>query len=397
MIEIDPRRLLDELEILRRIGGCGTGVVRQALTPADLEARRWLATRCDAAGLRVVWDGVGNLFGVAPDGDRGLLIGSHSDTQPEGGWLDGAYGVICGLEVARAAREAGVGGVSCVAFSDEEGTFEPLLGSRFWTGALSLDDLADTVDQHGRRFGDVVASIPELRGAQGIPPAHFRSFIEPHIEQGPVLDDAREDVAVVTSIAGLHHIEVIVEGTQNHAGATPMDRRRDALQGFLAYAAALGEQYRALEGSPVWTFGKLDVQPNAVSIIPGRVRAVLQVRSGDRAQLATMLNAAFDVARLPTKCSIGVRRISTVEPALLDRDLAKALHAGSSQLGMPRCREMVSGALHDAGVVAGTLPSAMLFVPSAGGRSHCFDEDTPAEQLVIGAAVTAAAVSRLQA
>lgn len=397
MIQIDPQRLLDELEILRRIGGCGTGVVRQALTPADLEARRWLAARIEAAGLRVVWDGVGNLFGVSPDGEGGLLVGSHSDTQPEGGWLDGAYGVICGLEVARAAREAGIGGVSCVAFSDEEGAFEPLLGSRFWAGELSLDDLAGVVDEQGRRFGDVVAAIPELQGAQGIPPSHFRGFIEPHIEQGPVLDDAGEDVAVVTSIAGLHHIEVIVEGTQNHAGATPMGCRRDALQGFLAYAAALDERYRALDGSAVWTFGKLDVQPNAVSIIPGRVRAVLQVRSGDRSQLASMLASAFDVAALPARCSIDVRRISTVEPALLDRGLADALHAGSSELAMPRCREMVSGALHDAGVVARALPSAMLFVPSAAGRSHCFDEDTPAEQLVIGAAVTAAAVARLQA
>ena len=110
MIQIDPQRLLLDLDILRRIGGCGTGVVRQALTAADLEARRWLAGRMEHAGLRVVWDGVGNLFGVAPDAEDGLLVGSHSDSQPEGGWLDGAYGVICGLEVARAAREAGVGG-----------------------------------------------------------------------------------------------------------------------------------------------------------------------------------------------------------------------------------------------------------------------------------------------
>lgn len=395
-MQIDPDRLLGDLETLRSFGRCGTGVVRQALTPADLEARRWLAGRMEATGLRVVWDRVGNLFGVAPDGENGLLIGSHSDTQPAGGWLDGAYGVICGLEVARAAREAGLAGVSCVSFSDEEGAFEPLLGSRFWTGELSLDDLAGLIDQQGRRFGDIISAVPELEGMQAISPSHFRNFIEPHIEQGPVLADADEDIAMVTAIAGLRHIELVVEGTQNHAGATPMNFRRDALQGFLAYVAALDEQFHPLRSSAVWTFGKVDIEPNAVSIIPGRLRAVLQVRSADGLQLASMADIAIELAALPGRCAISARQISAVEPALLDLELVDALHAASSGLGMGRCREMVSGALHDAGVIARAMPSAMLFVPSTGGRSHCFDEDTPAKQLIIGAAVTAAVVAELQ-
>jgi len=181
MLTINAERLLADLATLRKIGGSGSGVVRQAFTATDMEGRRWLAGRMQEAGLRPVRDEVGNLFGIAAGR----------------GWLDGAFGVICGLEVARAAQEAGVGGVSVVSFADEEGTFAPLMGSRHWTGMQKLDKLRDHADVKGRRLGETLAEIPELRGAGGVPCDIFRAYIEPHIEQGPTLDLAQEDIGVV--------------------------------------------------------------------------------------------------------------------------------------------------------------------------------------------------------
>src|SRR5690554_6336978 len=156
MIPINRERFLADLNALRQFGKQSTGVIRQALTLPDINARRFLASRMEEAGLLPMWDPVGNLFGIAAAEKKTILVGSHSDTQPQGGWLDGAYGVICGLEVARASIEMGLGGVSMLAFSDEEGCFYPLLGSRYWTGAISLAELRKAEDPSGRILGELL-------------------------------------------------------------------------------------------------------------------------------------------------------------------------------------------------------------------------------------------------
>jgi N-carbamoyl-L-amino-acid hydrolase len=347
------------------------------------------------AGLNPLWDEIGNLFGLAAGDEPSILIGSHSDTQPEGGWLDGAFGVACGLEVARAAQEAGLGGVSVVSFADEEGAFAPLMGSRVWLGTLSLAEIQDLRDVQGRRLGDALASFPETRSPAKVTLDRFRAFIEPHIEQGPVLDRAQEAVGVVTAIAGMRHVEIVILGEQNHAGATPMVGRRDALQGFLKYAAALDQIYRSL-ASPVavWTFGQLNVYPNAVSIIPGRVRAVLQVRDVTTEGLDAMVQAACELAETQ---NLTAKVAASLEPAQMDRGLVEALSATAAMRAPNRWRTMPSGALHDAGNVSRKLPTAMVFAPSIRGLSHCFEEDTKLEDLVFVCSVVAETVSRLLA
>jgi N-carbamoyl-L-amino-acid hydrolase len=397
MIRINPERFLADLDALRRIGGCGTGVVRRALTLEDMEGRRWLAQRMAESGLRPEWDPVGNIFGIAPEAGGSILIGSHADTQPEGGWLDGAYGVICGLEIARAAQECGIGGVSVVAFSDEEGHFQPLMGSRYWTGELSLADIDGNKDSRGRTLGAVRAELPELRDARQVPASLFSAFIEPHIEQGPVLDTSGEEIAVVTAIVGMRHVELVFTGDQNHAGTTPMALRRDALQAFVRYASELDPLFRPDAGSAVWTFGQVDLHPNAVSIVPGRVRALLQIRDGSTEHLEAMARTAIDLAvRLGAEgpCPIQANLLSGLEPALLDEGLILALSEAAADHGRPGCRHMLSGALHDASPIARILPAAMLFTPSINGKSHSFDEDTRLEHLVLGCEIVAAAAYR---
>jgi N-carbamoyl-L-amino-acid hydrolase len=401
LITIDPSRLLSDLENLRKIGECGPGVIRQAFSPADIEGRRWIAARMQDAGLDPLWDEIGNLFGLSPGDEPSILIGSHSDTQPEGGWLDGAFGVACGLEVARAAREAGLPGVSVVSFADEEGTFAPLMGSRVWLGTLSLAEIEDLKDAQGRRLGDALANFPESRNPGKVPLDRFRAFIEPHIEQGPVLDRAKEVVGVVTTIAGMRHVEIVIHGDQNHAGATPMVGRRDALQGFLKYAAALDQIYRSI-ASPVavWTFGQLNVHPNAVSIIPGRVRTMLQVRDVTTEGLDAMAGAACDLAEAHNRegdIKLTARVVASLEPAHMDRGLVEALTATAAVRAPNRWRQMPSGALHDAGNVSRKLPTAMVFAPSIRGVSHCFEEDTKVEDLVFVCSLVAETVSCLLA
>lgn len=372
-------------------------MVRQALRPADIEARRFLAGRMADAGLDVAWDPVGNLFGIAPGEAPGMLIGSHSDTQPEGGWLDGAFGVVCGLEIARAAMEAGIGGVSAVAFSDEEGCFQPLLGSRCWTGAADLASVAGAIDAEGRRLEDAIRSVPELRSASPVPVRRFSAFIEPHIEQGPVLDDAGESVAIVTAIVGMTHIELEFIGDQNHAGTTPMARRRDAVRAFVRYAAAIDTAFGPGSDTAVWTFGRVEILPNAVSIVPGRVRATLQIRAGALERLEAMAEEAVALAARQAgegPCGIIARRTVALAPVPMAPDLIRILAQAAGDIGVPECRRMRSGALHDAAMVAGVLPSAMLFVRSLGGRSHRFDEDSSPEVLVLGCRLACAAAGR---
>jgi N-carbamoyl-L-amino-acid hydrolase len=150
---IDTQRMLADLDMLRSIGAVKTGVVRPAYSEADRLARIWLAKRMEEAGLEVSVDAVGNVFGLPPGDERCILVGSHSDTQPEGGWLDGAYGVIVGLEIARACLEQGGPAVACVSFQDEEGRFSTLTGSRYWAGLMSLEEVDECSDDTGLRVG----------------------------------------------------------------------------------------------------------------------------------------------------------------------------------------------------------------------------------------------------
>jgi N-carbamoyl-L-amino-acid hydrolase len=399
-IQINPSRLMADLQTLRGFGRMGNAVVRQAFTAVDIEARRWLAEKMSEATLRPVWDEVGNVFALPRGDEPTILIGSHSDTQREGGWLDGAYGVICGLEIARAAQEAGRGGVACVAFADEEGAFAPMLGSRYWTGELSLQAVRACSDSQGRQLADVLAGIPEIARADRVPYERFRAFIEPHVEQGPVLDGSGDNVAVVSAIAGVRQLELSFTGEQNHAGATPMEGRRDALHEFLQYASALCKAFtaRASEAA-VWTFGELGIHPNSPSIIPGRVRAVLQVRDVTTAGLDALMGEALQLAerlRGVRGVDIEARQVLSVAPTKMAPDLSGELAMAAAEHSPRKWRRMPSGALHDAAIISSKLPTAMVFAPSLGGRTHPFDEDTRPEHLVLGCSVVAAAVSRLQ-
>ena len=395
-MQIDPNRFLSNLDQLRQFGAVGTGVVRPAYSQPDVAARAWLADQMRDAGLNVQYDAMGNLFGLA-DGPS-LLMGSHSDSQPEGGWLDGALGVIAALEIARASREQGGPPVSVVSFQDEEGRFGVTTGSAVWSGKLPLAQADLLTDHDGVSLAQARQSMADVAGPD-IDPAQFTGFVELHIEQGPALDTTGLQIGVVSGIVGIRDLRITFDGQQNHAGTTPMGLRRDAFQAVARFNTALNERLRnVVTPQTVWTIGHLNLHPNASSIVPGRARFSMQWRDGDTDRLARMEQIIRDTAEEVAaqggfKLSFG--DMLGLEPVAMDGRLRAALEFGAEHVAPNWWQVMPSGALHDATNVARLMPVAMLFVPSINGISHAFEEDTKREDLVAGVQVLAAAIATL--
>lgn len=397
-MQIDGKRFLADLHTLREFGaaGFGKGVVRPAYSEADIAARRWLATRMEQAGLTPQMDAMGNLFGLADE--PSILLGSHSDSQPEGGWLDGALGVIAALEVARATREAGGPAVSVVSFQDEEGRFGVTTGSGVWSGHLTQERADAFCDHAGVSLGEARAGLAQdVTGP--VDPAQFRAFIEMHIEQGPVLDSSDGRIGVVSDIVGIRDMKITFEGQQNHAGTTPMHLRRDAFQAVVAFASALEQRFaNVVTPATVWTMGHISLHPNASSIVPGRAVFSMQWRDGCADRLHRMETIIRDLAEEVAQVrglSVQIGDMLGLEPVAMDPDLRVALERAAQSHAPGQWRAMPSGALHDATNVARLMPVAMLFVPSIGGISHAFDEDTDEDDLVLGVEVLAEAVAGL--
>lgn len=395
-ITIDSNRLLADLHQLRSFGACGNGVVRPAFSDADIAAREWLAERMRQAGLEPVFDPVGNLFGLPPGGGECMLLGSHSDSQPEGGWLDGAYGVIAGLEVARASLEGSGPPVAVVSFQDEEGRFGVLTGSRIWSGVLPLAEADGLTDTAGNTLADTRRSISSLCAKDFPDPDRFTGFIEAHIEQGPVLDTHGEAIGVVEHIVGIRSQRFRFLGQQNHAGTTPMALRRDAFQGLVQYTNDINGQFADIvTPATVWTIGHASIHPNSPSIVPGHVDFTVQWRDADEDRLERMRQIVRDTAvRTAEQRGLQLETLSSaaVPPTRLDPRLMARIESAAGRLAAGQWRRMPSGALHDAANVSRLMPAAMLFVPSIGGISHDFSEDTAEEHLVLGAQVLAESV-----
>ncbi len=398
-MKIDTSRMLSDLDALRAIGAVQTGVVRQAYSEADCLARSWLVQRMEAAGLEVSVDAVGNVFGLPQGKGDCILVGSHSDTQPEGGWLDGAYGVIVGLEIARASLEQGGPRVACVSFQDEEGRFSALTGSRVWTGRLSMEEADRLQDGTGVRLGDARMKRACLPAVRSVSVSRFRAFLEIHIEQGPVLAAKGESIGVVESIVGIRTERMCFVGEQNHAGTTPMHLRRDAFQGLNRFITLVNDRLAEIATpATVWTVGRVDLRPNASSIIPGHADFTMQWRDAETVRLDEMKDLIYATARETAETNgLEWRHFGcdAIAPTRSTPALIEALADAAEHLAFGRWRRMSSGALHDAANVASLMPAAMLFVPSKGGISHSFAEDTDRKELELGAEVLSEAISRI--
>lgn len=399
---IDGDRLVRDLEMLRTFGQCGNGVVRQSLSEIDMESRRWLVERMADAGLDARIDGIGTVFGRSRNPGKALLVGSHTDTQPTGGWLDGTLGVMYGLETVRAfaeSRETRDLAVDVASWIDEEGTFFGLLGSKMFCGLVGEGDL----DGASSADGTTLHAALRDAGLEGRPlercvPDRYRAYMEAHIEQGPWLEEEKRRIGVVTGIVGIRDVSVRFEGQQNHAGTTPMARRRDAGAALVTFATRVQEVFAAHAGPrSVWTIGNIRLEPGAASIIPGRAWLNLQYRDADEARMDRFEDHVRDLVRESNaRGLVAVSMDATKDrtaAALMDADLQRHLEAAAECHAPGAWMSMPSAAVHDAQNLAQVLPSAMLFVPSKGGISHAFEEDTSAEDIVLGCQVFADAVA----
>ena len=402
MPRIDAARLLADLRELRSIGAQGKGVVRPAFSAKDMEARRWLKARYEDAGLEAGIDGVGNVLGRSRNPGKALLVGSHSDTQPTGGWLDGALGVIYGLEVVRAlAADSATRSlpVDAVSFQDEEMRFVGCLGSRSLIGALDADAERGAVDKDGVALADALkeaglASVPRAQ----LSPDRYAGFIEAHIEQGPTLEETGKRIGVVSGIVGLRSIRLTFRGQQNHAGTTMMRTRRDAATALYEFAHRINQEFpKVAADRSVWTMGRLKVEPNATSIVPGYADLDLQFRDASDAPLDAFEKVVAGlVAEMNARGGVKVEAKpmrAPIPPTRMDAGLQKHIEAAAERHAPGGWQRMPSGAFHDAGIISAQLPSAMLFIPSIGGISHDFAEDSRDEDIVLGCQVLADAVA----
>ena len=401
---INGDRLLRDLETLRTFGACGNGVVRQSLSEVDMESRRWLVERMADAGLDAHIDGIGTVFGRSRNPGKALLVGSHTDTQPTGGWLDGTLGVMYGLETVRAlaeSREARDLAVDVASWIDEEGTFFGLLGSKMFCGLVGEGDLDGASDATGATLRAALRDAGlEGRPVERCVPDRYRAYMEAHIEQGPWLEEERRRIGVVTGIVGIRDVSIRFEGQQNHAGTTPMARRRDAGAALVAFASRVHEVFAAHAGPrSVWTIGNIRLEPGASSIIPGRAWLTLQYRDADETRMDRFGDLVEDLvgecnARGPVTVSMEQAKDRTAA-ALMDEVLQRYLEAAAERHAPGAWMPMPSAAVHDAQNLAQVLPSAMLFVPSKGGISHAFEEDTSREDIVLGCQVFADAIASI--
>jgi N-carbamoyl-L-amino-acid hydrolase len=377
------------------------GVNRQALTSADVDARAFLADHAAALGCRAALDPAGNLFmrragtaDVAP-----IVTGSHVDTQPAGGKLDGAYGICAGLEVIAALNDANIETrrpIEVVAWSNEEGCrFSPgSLGAQAFVAPHRLDALAAAQDANGVRYADDMAAMRRRLAHLPVHPlgAPMHAFFEAHIEQGPILEKADVPIGIVVGVQGVRWFRVDARGRAAHAGTTPLALRRDALR---AVNALLAELYGAAEriADLRLTVGRIEVAPASINTIPGEATITVDMRHADAAVLDAAEKLLRDFCGAERHgCRLAVEPLMQLPTTSFDETVRASLRHAANELGLP-AMDIVSGAFHDSVHLATHCPTGMLFVPSRDGLSHHPDEYTDSSLLAAGTRVLAVALA----
>ena len=396
-LRIDAARLRKDIDELAEIGRAeDQGIYRMAFSDGDMQGREWFRKQVQESGLEFHRDGAANLYArLNWDEDiPSVMAGSHLDTVPGAGHLDGALGVVCALEAVRTLKESGIRlsrPVEAVSFSDEEGRFGGLLGSQAVAGLVTPEYLHNAIDLDGISLTKAMArhgldAREALRCQRD--PASIHAYVELHIEQGPVLDRNGISIGIVDAITGLFKWEITLSGAANHAGTTPMDMRNDAFQGLAEFASQI-DRVLAEYGSPQSkaTIGRVDLKPGAANVIPGEASFSLDVRDTD-ARILGELGEAFQ----RTLSAIARRRglmfeysvLSEIEPVHCASMVLEAIESSIDAMQL-RATHLSSGAAHDAQIIAGIAPAGMIFVPSKEGRSHSAAEWTAWADIEAGA------------
>lgn len=397
-LSVSIDRIKDDILTLAGIGRKDEdhGLYRMAFTEADMQGKDWLESRMQDAGLTTSRDGALNISGTLPGSDDlpSILVGSHIDTVPCAGTLDGTLGVVVGLECLRVFRENNLSlkrPIELIAFSDEEGRFGGMLGSMSVCGMTTPETIFGSADLDGIKLNEVLESLKldplKILDARR-DPKDIAAYLELHIEQGPVLDHYRKQVGIVEEITGLFKWLVRLKGTANHAGTTPMDLRNDAFMGLADFAHEIPRiiEENGSERSRA-TIGKAHILPGSPNTVPGLVEFSLDVRDTNDTTLAELRDAfrkaLFAISRRRS-LTFEFEEQSEIKPVACDSKLTSVIEEQARQLGL-NYQRMHSGAAHDAQIMAGICPVAMLFVPSKDGKSHSPAEWTAWTDIEAGA------------
>ena len=404
-LRVNEQRLAERLEDLAVIGrGDQGGLIRVAYTDADLKGREYAIRQMGEAALEVSVDAAGNILGRRAGSGAALppiLFGSHIDSVPEGGNYDGSLGSLASIECAHALEDAGLvtrHPLEIVIFANEEGG---LTGSRAMVGEFLSSEL-DQVSQSGfthregiKRLGGDPDNLPQARRKPGT----VKAYLELHVEQGGILEESGITIGVVEGIVGIRCEEVTIEGEANHAGTTPMARRKDALLVASKVIQSVNETATSTPGTQVATVGRIEVLPGAPNIIPGQVVMTIEVRDLSQQKIEAlterMITKAKSFAR-EAGVKIRVRQSSDNLAAPTDPVMRHLVEESARALGLS-FRYMPSGAGHDAQNLARIAPVGMIFVPSVGGISHSPEEHTRHQDLTHGANVLLGTILRVDA
>jgi beta-ureidopropionase / N-carbamoyl-L-amino-acid hydrolase len=373
-------------------GGCN----RQALTDADMAGRQLLSHWAHSAGCSVRVDAVGNLFVRRPGRDEALpvvMTGSHLDTQPTGGKFDGVYGVLAGLEVIESLNDHALTTAHPIELSvwcNEEGSRFPMamMGSAVWSGRLPLDTAHGLTDRAGISVRHELERAGVATGVALSRQAVKASF-EVHIEQGPVLEQKAKTIGVVTGVQHMSRHEVVVDGQEAHAGPTPMDMRRDPIRVLADLLPALYAAAEQRGRDARITFGFIETLPGSPNTVPGRLRFTVDVRHPDAQQYSALreeMNRLVHAALQRHALQGQIRCVWEAPGVSFDPHCIAAVRSATAALGF-NSLEMVSGAGHDSCNVSAVVPTAMVFVPCAGGLSHNEAESALPQDLEAGANV----------
>jgi N-carbamoyl-L-amino-acid hydrolase len=399
---IDGKRLWDLLMSMAEIGATKKGGVRRlTLTEVDKRGRDRFRTDCEAAGLTVRVDAIGNMFARRPGRDPNrlpVLFGSHLDSQPSGGKFDGALGVLAGLEVMRSLNDLGIvteAPVELINWTDEEGSRfgHSLMGSGVWAGIYTLDKAYGLTDTEGVTVQTALDGIG-YHGPEPAAPFPADAYFELHIEQGPILEREAKQIGIVTGAQAQAWYDVVVTGQDSHAGTTPPSARRDALVCAARIIDLVDRMMRSRGEDGRGTVGQLQVLPNSRNVIPGEVRFAVEFRHPDEAEV-DRLDAQFprEAGFIARDCGVALEltKLFRIPAQPFDPACVELVRQGAAKLGYS-ARDIVSGAGHDAVYVARHVPTAMIFTPCKDGLSHNEAESIQPEEAEAGCQVLFEAV-----
>lgn len=400
---IDAGRLVDRISALAEIGAIpGGGCARLALTDEDRLGRDLVVSWMRDLGLEIDIDVVGNVVGTWNVGSGApVMTGSHIDTVKTGGRYDGNLGVLAGLEVIQTLQEIGFTPARPIAvafFTNEEGArFAPdMMGSLAFVGGVPVEEVLDTVGIDGRSVGEELERIG-YSGPVPCPRHPPHSFVELHIEQGPVLEESGVRIGAVTGVQGISWQEVTISGQSNHAGTTPMRLRRDPGVVAARVAVFMREIAEREGGNQVCTVGRIEMMPNLINVVPASVVMTLDIRNTDESILRRVedeVTSFLGSVAESEGCSVVRRTLARFEPVDFDPAMIDLVESTAERRGNTVAR-MPSGAGHDAQMLARVCPASMIFVPSTKGISHNPAEHTDPDDLEAGCNVLLEVIARL--